>query len=170
MVWGAAGRFKPSLTPLDLSPRFGRPNTMPAIPKDGLDDAKIREILSRRDIAAVGASRDLAKASGFVPEFLQKNGYNIIPVNPFADNVLGKKCFKSLVEVTEKIDVVEVFRPSAEAARVVEDAAATGVKTVWLQEGIYSPEAAEWARALGLTLAWDRCMKKEHQRIHGAMF
>jgi predicted CoA-binding protein len=143
---------------------------MSYIPKDGLDDAKISEILSKRNIAVVGASRDPAKAAGFVPEFLQKNGYNIIPVNPFADNVLGKKCFKSLAEVTEKMDVVDVFRPSAEAAKVVEDAAATGVKTVWLQEGIYSPEAAERARSLGLTLAWDRCMKKEHQRLRGASF
>jgi predicted CoA-binding protein len=143
---------------------------MSYIPKDGLDDAKISEILSKRNIAVVGASRDPAKAAGFVPEFLQKNGYNIIPVNPFADNVLGKKCFKSLAEVTEKMDVVDVFRPSAEAAKVVEDAAATGVKTVWLQEGIYSPEAAERARSLGLTLAWDRCMKKEHQRLRGALF
>ena len=142
---------------------------MSIIPKDGLDDARIGEILSRRNIAVVGASRDLAKAAGFVPEFLQKNGYNIIPVNPFADNVLGKKCFKSLAEVTESMDVVEVFRPSTEAARVVEEAAARGVKTVWLQEGIYSPEAAKRGRALGLTLAWDRCIKKEHQRLHGAM-
>jgi len=142
---------------------------MSNIPKDGLDDAKIREILSRRNIAVVGASRELAKAAGFVPEFLQRNGYNIIPVNPFADNVLGKKCFKSLAEVTERIEVVDVFRPSAEAAKVVEDAGARGVRTVWLQEGIYSPEAAERARTLGLTLAWDRCMKKEHQRLHGAV-
>lgn len=142
---------------------------MSNIPKDGLDDAKIREILSRRNIAVVGASRELAKAAGFVPEFLQRNGYNIIPVNPFADNVLGKECFKSLAEVTERIEVVDVFRPSAEAAKVVEDAGARGVKTVWLQEGIYSPEAAERARTLGLTLAWDRCMKKEHQRLHGAV-
>lgn len=143
---------------------------MSNIPKDGLDDAKIREILSRRNVAVVGASRDLAKAAGFVPEFLQKNGYNIIPVNPFADNVLGRKCFKSLADVTESVDVVDVFRPSAEAARVVEEAAARGVKTVWLQEGIYSPEAAERGRSLGLTLAWDRCMKKEHQRLYGAVF
>jgi predicted CoA-binding protein len=133
---------------------------MSHIPKDGLNDAKIREILSKRNIAVVGASRDLAKAAGFVPEFLQKNGYNIIPVNPFADYVLGKKCFKSLAEVTEKIDAVDVFRPSAEAAKVIEEAAARGVKTVWLQEGIYSPEAAVRARRLGLTLAWDRCMRK----------
>jgi predicted CoA-binding protein len=143
---------------------------MSIIPKDGLDDARIREILSKRNVAVVGASRDLAKAAGFVPEFLQKNGYNIIPVNPFAESVLGKKCFKSLAEVTERIDVVEVFRPSAEAGKVVEDAAAKGVKIVWLQEGIYSQEAAERARRLGLTLAWDRCMKKEHQRLYGAMF
>jgi predicted CoA-binding protein len=142
---------------------------MSIIPKDDLDDAKIGEILSKRNIAVIGASRDLAKAAGFVPEFLQENGYNIIPVNPFADKLLGRKCFKSLAEVTESMDVVEVFRPSAEAARVVEEAAAKGVKTVWLQEGIYSPEAAERARVLGLALAWDRCMKKEHQRLRGAV-
>jgi predicted CoA-binding protein len=143
---------------------------MSTIPKDGLDDAKIRVILSLKNIAVVGASRDLAKAAGNVPQYLQRNGYNIIPVNPFADNILGRRCFKSLAEVTEKMEVVDVFRPSAEAAKVVEDAAASGVKTVWLQEEIYSPEAAKRAKALGLTLVWDRCMMKEHQRLHGAKF
>jgi predicted CoA-binding protein len=143
---------------------------MSAIPKDGLDDALIRKVLSRRSIAVVGASRDLAKAAGYVPEFLQRNAYNVIPVNPFADVILGKKCFKTLADVKEEVDVVDVFRPSAEAAKVVEEAAATGVKTVWLQEGIYSLEAAEKARTLGLTLVWDRCMMKEHQRLKGATF
>ncbi|MGA1975858.1 MAG: CoA-binding protein [Conexivisphaerales archaeon] len=140
---------------------------MSSIPRDGLDEAAIEEILRKRNVAVVGASRDLSKAAGFVPEFLLRNGYNIIPVNPFADTILGRKCFKSLADVTERIDLVDVFRPGPEAAKVVEDAAARGVHTVWLQEGIYSPEAAEKGKSLGVTLAWDRCMKKEYQRIHG---
>jgi hypothetical protein len=143
---------------------------MSTIPKDGLDDTKIREILSKKSVAVVGASRDLAKAAGYVPEFLQRNGYYVIPVNPFADAILGRKCFKTLAEVTEEVEVVDVFRPSAESAKVVEEAAARGVKTVWLQEGIYSREAAEKARMMGLTLVWDRCMMKEHQRLNGVRF
>jgi predicted CoA-binding protein len=140
---------------------------MSQIPKDGLDDAKIVEILSKKNIAVVGASRDLAKAAGFVPDFLLNNGYNVIPVNPFADTLFGRKCFKALSEVPGPVDVVDVFRPSAEAAGVVEEAAEKGVKVVWLQEGIYTPEAAEKAKSLGLTLAWNRCLKKEFQRIRG---
>ena len=141
---------------------------MSYIPRDGLDDTKISEILSKRNIAVVGASRDLAKAAGFVPDFLLKKGYNVIPVNPFADSILDRKCYKALADVPGEVDVVDVFRPSAEAAKVVEEAASRGVKVVWLQEGIYSPEAAERGRALGLTVAWDRCLKKEFQRIKGA--
>ena len=143
---------------------------MSDIPKDGLDDRRVSGILSKRTIAVVGASRDTGKAAGYVPEYLIRNGYEVIPVNPFADVVLGRKCFKSLGEVDRAIDVVDVFRPSPEAAKVVEEAAAKGVKTVWLQEGIYSPEAAQRAQRLGLTLVWDRCMMKEHQRLRGARF
>ncbi|HVP23431.1 MAG TPA: CoA-binding protein [Conexivisphaerales archaeon] len=140
------------------------------MPKDGLDDARILEILAKKDIAVVGASRDLAKPAGFVPDFLLRNGYNVIPVNPFADTVLGRRCYKSLAEVPGEMDVVDVFRPSAEAVRVVGEAAARGVGIVWLQEGIYSPEAADLAKAKGMTLAWNRCMKKELQRLKGADF
>jgi hypothetical protein len=141
---------------------------MPDIPGDGLSDENVAEILRMRNIAVIGASRDLAKPAGFVPDFLLKNGYNVIPVNPFADSLFGRACFKSLADVPGPIDVVDVFRPSSEAARVVDEAASKGAKVVWLQEGIYSPEAAEKGRALGLTLAWNRCLKKEFQRITGA--
>jgi predicted CoA-binding protein len=140
---------------------------MSAIPRDGLDDAAIRRILSLRRVAVVGASRDPAKPSGFVPEYLQRNGYEISPVNPFAEELYGRKCFKSLADVPGTIDIVDVFRPSAEAAKVVGDAIARGAKVVWLQEGIYSPEAADAAKKAGITIAWDRCMKKQHERNHG---
>ncbi len=141
---------------------------MSGIPGDGLDDEAIKGILQKRHIAVVGASRDTTKAAGFVPEFLMKKGYNIIPVNPFAETVLGRKCFRSLADVGERIDIVDVFRPSAEAERVVEEASARGAKIVWLQEGIYSLGAAQKARTLGLTIAWNRCLMKEFQRIQGA--
>jgi hypothetical protein len=141
---------------------------MSDIPGDGLDDEVIKGILRKRHIAVVGASRDTAKAAGFVPEFLMKNGYDIIPVNPFAETILGRRCYKSLADIGDRVDVVDVFRPSAEAERVVGDAAAKGVKIVWLQEGIYSPGAAQKGRAMGLTIAWNRCLMKEFQRVHGA--
>jgi predicted CoA-binding protein len=140
---------------------------MPYIPGDGVEDPKVKEILSKKNIAVVGASRDLGKAAGSVPAYMLRRGYNVIPVNPFADRILERRCYRSLADVEERIDLVDVFRPSEEAARVVEEAAARGVKVVWLQEGIYSPEAESKAKERGVTLVWNRCVMKEHQRLHG---
>jgi len=138
------------------------------IPSDGLDDSSIKGILRKRNVAVVGASRDLGKPAGFVPEYLKRHGYRVLPVNPFAERILGEKCYSSLSEVPAGVDVVDVFRPSPEAARVVAEAAAKGIGVVWLQEGIYSEEAERLAKGAGITLVWNRCMKKEHQRLFGA--
>ena len=126
------------------------------------------KILSEaKTIAVVGCSRDPAKPSHFVPKYLQEHGYKIIPVNPSADVILGEKAAKSLSDVKEKIDLVEIFRPSAECLQIVKDAIFIfpKPKAVWMQEGIINEEAAKLAMQNGISLVMDKCMMKEHKRL-----
>ncbi len=137
------------------------------IPPDGLTDEEIREIYrSVRRIAVVGMSRNPEKPAHYVPMFLREKGYEIIPVNPVADEIAGLKAYKSLLEIPGEVDLVDVFRPSEEVPRVVEEALKKGVKVIWLQEGIYHPEA-EKAREKGVRVVWNRCMMREYQRLFG---
>ncbi|HKB18458.1 MAG TPA: CoA-binding protein [Candidatus Dormibacteraeota bacterium] len=116
------------------------------------------EILaSARTIAVVGASRDPDKAGGSVPEGLQRRGYRIIPINPFAETLFGEKVYRSLLEVPEQIDLVDVFRPSADAPEIARQAAAVGAKALWLQEDIRSAEARRIAEAAGMEFVEDEC-------------
>lgn len=121
------------------------------------------EILNYKTIAVVGCSTNPEKPANYVPKYLQDQGYRIIPVNPFADEILGKKVYKSLAEVPDEIDTVLVFRPSDETPEVVKKAVEVGAKAVWLQEGIKSDEAADIAKSAGLLFVMDRCMLKVHQ-------
>ena len=140
---------------------------MESIPPDGLTDEEIRQILSLKRVAVVGMSRDPAKPAHYVPKYLLERGYEIIPVNPTADVILGLRVYKSLREVQGPVDVVDVFRPSEAVPEVVREAVFVRPKVVWLQEGIYHPEAVEIARANGIKIAWNRCMMKEHRRLFG---
>ena len=116
------------------------------------------EILaSARTIAVVGASRDPGKAGGSVPAGLQRRGFRIIPINPYAETLFGEKVYRSLRDVPEKIDIVDVFRPSAEAPAVARDAAAIGAKALWLQLDIRSEEARRVAEAAGMDFVEDEC-------------
>jgi predicted CoA-binding protein len=118
-------------------------------------------------IAVVGASRTEGKPAHFVPAYLKSKGYKIIPINPFADEILGEKAYKSLLDIPSdvKIDVVDVFRPSEEVTKVVEEAIKRGVKIVWLQSGIYNKEAVELAKKNNIEIIWDRCMMETHKRL-----
>ncbi|MCX8202773.1 MAG: CoA-binding protein [Nitrososphaeria archaeon] len=136
-----------------------------SIPKDGLSDEEVRRILSMRRVVVVGMSRDPAKPAHYVPKYLLDKGYEVIPVNPTADEILGLKVHKSLAEVKGPVDVVDVFRPSEEVPEVVREAVKLNPKAIWLQEGIYHPEAVEIARKHRVTIVWDRCMMKEHRRL-----
>ncbi|MEP6752758.1 MAG: CoA-binding protein, partial [Candidatus Dormiibacterota bacterium] len=98
-------------------------------------------LASARTIAVVGASRDPRKAGGSVPEGLQRRGFRIIPINPFADELFGERVYRSLGDVTERIDLVDVFRPAADAPEIARQAVAIGAKALWLQEDIRSEEA-----------------------------
>jgi uncharacterized protein len=108
-------------------------------------------------IAVVGASRDPLKAGGSVPAGLQQRGFRIIPINPFADQLFGERVYRSLREVPEKIDIVDVFRPGADAPEIARQAVAVGAKALWLQLDIRSDEARRIAEAAGLDYVEDEC-------------
>jgi len=138
--------------------------------KDGLSDEEIRGILSKHKVVAVvGMSRDPSKPGHYVPKFLMKHGYKIIPVNPNVDEInVGNqvlKSYRSLLEIQEDVDIVDVFRRSEDVPPVAEDAIKKGVKVFWMQEGIYNKEAAEKLRKAGITVIWDRCIMKEYSRL-----
>jgi predicted CoA-binding protein len=108
-------------------------------------------------IAVVGASRDPDKAGGSVPAGLQQRGFRIIPINPFADTLFGERVYRSLAEVPERIDIVDVFRPAADAPDIARQAVAVGAKALWLQLDIRSDEARRIAEAGGLDYVEDEC-------------
>jgi predicted CoA-binding protein len=116
------------------------------------------EILERATIiAVVGASRDSNKAGGSVPAGLQARGFRIIPINPFADTLFGERVYRSLSEVPVKVDLVDVFRPAADAPEIARQAVAVGAKALWLQLDIRSEEARRIAEAAGLDYVEDEC-------------
>jgi predicted CoA-binding protein len=125
---------------------------------------EIFETVSR--IAVVGLSRDPTKPARRVPSYLAAKGFDILPVNPHAERILGKASVPSLDDVAEPVDMVVVFRPSAEAAGVVDQAAAREERPViWLQEGIRADEAVTRARKAGLTAVQDLCAYKVHRAL-----
>jgi len=126
-----------------------------------------KEILEKyKTIAVVGCSANPSKAAHTVPKYLQEHGYKIIPINPTVDEILGVRAYKSLADVKEPIDVVNIFRPGEEALEVVKQSIGR-TRVVWMQEGIINEEAAELGRKNGLIVVMDRCMRKEHQRHFG---
>jgi hypothetical protein len=117
-----------------------------------------REVLERaKTIAVVGASRDPDKAGGSVPFGLQRRGFRIIPINPFADELFGERVYRSLLDVPEKIDLVDVFRPASDAPEIARQAVAVGAAALWLQLDIRSAEARRIAEAAGLDYVEDEC-------------
>jgi uncharacterized protein len=116
-------------------------------------------------IAVVGASADPSKAAYRIPRYLQQQGYRIIPVNPRGGEILGEPVYSTLLDVHEPIDVVDVFRPAAEAPEVARQAAAIGASVLWLQLGILSDEARQIATDAGLQVVMDRCMGATHAAL-----
>ncbi|GAA4458040.1 CoA-binding protein [Phytohabitans houttuyneae] len=112
-------------------------------------------------IAVVGASRDPEKPSHTVPLQMQRHGWRIIPVNPFADELFGEKVYRTLADIPEKVDLVDVFRPAHDAVDVVRQAVAIGAPAVWLQLDIVSAEARRIATAAGIDYVEDRCLAVE---------
>jgi len=128
--------------------------------------ATIPEILkSTHTIAVVGLSNNPTRPSNGVAEYLMREGYRVIPVNPNETEVLGEKSYARLEDIPEKIDMVDVFRRPEFVPAIVESAIRIGAKTVWLQEEVVHDAAAERARSAGLNVVMDKCILKEHRRM-----
>jgi len=130
-------------------------------------DGELRELLEMNPVAVVGCSTTPGKAAHDIPQYLLDHGYDVVPVNPFADEVLGRKAYDSLKEVPDTVQLVDVFRPSEEVPGIVDEAIARDdVEGVWMQLGISHGEAARRAEAEGLHVVQDKCIKVEHRRLH----
>jgi uncharacterized protein len=136
-----------------------------------MDDINsLRRILRQNHvIAIVGLSASWWRPSYFVAKYLQEHGYRIIPVNPAFQEVLGEKCYPSLHDVPDKIDMVDCFRKSEEIPALAEAAIAIGAKCLWVQLGVVNPAAAARATEVGLDVVMDRCVKIEHGRLFGGL-
>ena len=129
-------------------------------------DAGLREIFKTcKTIAVVGCSPRPERAGNFVARFLQKQGYRVIPVNPGYAELVGERCYPSLRDIPEPVDMVDCFRRSEEMMQVVEDAIAIGAKVIWMQLGVINEEAAERAEAAGLKVVMDRCPKIDYPSL-----
>ena len=136
-----------------------------------MDDINtLRRILHEsKTIAVVGLSADWFRPSYFAAKYMQEHGYRVIPVNPKYPEILGEKCYGSLRQVNEKVDIVDVFRKTADVMPIAEDAIAIGAKVLWQQLGVKNEPAAAKARAAGLEAVMDRCVKIEHGRLFGGL-
>jgi uncharacterized protein len=133
-----------------------------------MTDAEIEHVLkTSKTIAIVGLSDKPDRDSYHVAAYLQSHGFRIIPVNPVVTSVLGERSYASVTEIPAQVDVVDIFRKPETVGPVVDEAIAAGARVVWMQLGIVNHAAAEAARAAGLEVVMDRCMKVEHQRLLG---
>ena len=133
-----------------------------------IDDKKLKEIFTEsKVIALVGASAKKDKTSHIVMKYLIEFGFEVIPVNPGAagQEILGQMTYKSIKEIGKKIDIVDIFRPSTEAEKIVEEAKELNPKTIWLQLGITSEKAEENAKSINANYIENSCIKTEYQRI-----
>ena len=133
------------------------------------DPDVIRRVLQLKRVAIVGLSGNDLRASNFVGRYLQRNGYDIIPVNPREETILGQNSYASLQDIPGEVDTVDVFRKPEAVPEIARDAVKIGAKCLWLQYNVISPEGAEIAVAGGLDVVMDRCMKVEHARYLGRM-
>jgi predicted CoA-binding protein len=134
------------------------------------DPFTIQRVLnSASTIAIVGLSANALRASNFVGFYLERHGYRVIPVNPGETEILGRMCYRSLVDVPEPLDVVNVFRAPDALPTIAREAVAIDAKTLWCQFGVINEEAARIAEDGGLAVIMDRCLKVEHARYIGRM-
>lgn len=127
--------------------------------------SEIQRVLQLKNIAVVGMSKNEEKPAHFVPKYLIEHGYNVIPVNPTVNEILGRKSYPAVSEIPEDVDVVEVFRRSEDVPSVMDDAIRKkGIKVIWMQSGIYNEEAEKKAKENGMDVVFNRCMMVEHSR------
>jgi predicted CoA-binding protein len=128
-----------------------------------------RVLLTSKTIAIVGLSDNELRASHFVGYYLKRHDYRVIPVNPRQTEILGQKCYPSLLDVPEPVDIVDVFRAPDALPGIARDAVAIHAGTLWCQFGVINEEGARIAEEGGLTVIMDRCLKLEHARYLGRM-
>ena len=134
------------------------------------DPLTIQRVLhNSKTIAIVGLSDNELRASHFVGYYLKRHGYRVIPVNPRQTEILGQKCYPSLLDVPEPVDIVDVFRAPEALPGIARDAVAIHAGTLWCQFGVINEEGARIAEEGGLTVIMDRCLKVEHARYLGRM-
>jgi uncharacterized protein len=137
---------------------------------DNTDINTLRRILRQsKTLAVVGLSANWYRPSYFAAKYMQEHGYRIIPVNPSYTEVLGEKCYPSLKDIPEPVDIVDCFRKSQDIGPIADEAIAIGAKVLWLQLGVANEAAADKARAAGLEVVQDRCVKIEHARLFGGL-
>jgi predicted CoA-binding protein len=137
---------------------------------DHSDINKLRRILkTSKTLAVVGLSANWYRPSFFAAKYMQEHGYRIIPVNPAYTEVLGEKCYPSLRDIPEPVDIVDCFRKSEEIGPIAEEAVAIGAKVLWMQIGVINEAARERAERAGLDVVMDRCVKIEHARLFGGL-
>jgi len=130
------------------------------------DDEELRSILDHDRVAVVGCSTTPGKDAHDIPRYLDRQGYDVVPINPYADEIFGTEAYDSLAEVPGAIDIVDVFRPSEEVSGIVDEVLdRDDVRVVWLQLGIHDDDAVTRVEEAGLQVVQDRCMKPEHQRL-----
>jgi uncharacterized protein len=128
---------------------------------------EIKRILDEHKvIAVVGLSSNPIRPSHGVAQYMQRKGYKIIPVNPMETEVLGEKCYAKLSDIPQKVDLVDIFRRSEEAGKIVDEAIEIEAKSVWLQEGVIDVKAVKRAEVSGLIAAMDLCWLKEYYRLN----
>jgi len=136
-----------------------------------LDDiATLRRILkANRTIAVVGLSAEWHRPSYFAAKYMQEHGYRIVPVNPRYDTILGERCYPRLEDIPFAVDMVDVFRRTADVPPIAESALAIGARCLWQQIGVAHEAAAALVRAAGLDVVMNRCVKIEHARLFGGL-
>ena len=133
---------------------------------DNTPDQRLEEIYQFKNIAVVGMSPTEGKPANYVPKYLIEKGYNVIPVNPVYDSVLGRKSYPRVSSIPHTVDIVDIFRKSEEIVPIANDILQKhGIKVLWMQLGIYNQEAREIAEKNGIEVIYNRCILREHQRL-----
>ena len=132
-------------------------------------DTLRRILATNRTIAVVGLSADWFRPSYFAAKYMQEHGYRIIPVNPRYPEILGERCYASLADIPDKVDIVDVFRKTADVGPIAQQAVDIGAKVLWQQLGVLNEDADRLARQHGLDTVMDRCVKIEHARLFGGL-
>jgi uncharacterized protein len=130
---------------------------------------RLRILRATRTIAMVGLSSNPFRPSHFAAIYMLAEGYNVIPVNPREQEILGQRCYPSLRDIPESVDMVDIFRDPSAVPAIVEEAIAIGAKVIWMQLGVINQVAAQRAREAGLEVVMDACVKIEHARFFGGL-